>query len=612
MSFKTRPDHSLWPLVIGFGLLLFAVVAATVISVAQQRLSSSVRTALERENSLNRILGLATDAETGQRGFLLIGKEGYLDPYLAAKKGLLREIDVFAAQLQDQGEFDALISELRQASADKLAELESTVVARKAGKPDDALAIVNSDRGFEFMQRIRETVAAMRVQGQKDLQSAVANANALRLASQIGLAIAIAIAGGLAALTIRDTRRTIAELLIANQQLELEIAERKQATGQVRQLQKLEAVGQLTSGIAHDFNNMLAIIIGSLDIARRRLAGIEHPSVLQCINNAAEGAERASVLTSRLLAFSRQQPLDPKVLDINKLVGGMSELLRRTIGEQVEIETVLAGGLWRTFADPSQVESTLLNLVINARDAMPNGGKLTIETVNAHLDEAYASDHEEVVAGQYAMISVSDTGIGMSPEVIGRAFDPFYTTKGVGKGTGLGLSQVFGFVKQSGGHVKLYSEVDHGTTVKVYLPRHNAQVSDTIAGPSAAMPLGSSHEIILVVEDEEKVRQVTVSGLRELGYTVIEAGSPREGLQQLSLHPNVALLLTDIVMPEMNGKKLADEALKVRPNLKVIYTTGYTRNAIVHNGILDTAVAFLPKPFILEQLAKKVRQTLDG
>ena len=229
MSFKTRPDHSLWPLVIGFGLLLFAVVAATVISVAQQRLSSSVRTALERENSLNRILGLATDAETGQRGFLLIGKEGYLDPYLAAKKGLLREIDVFAAQLQDQGEFDALISELRQASADKLAELESTVVARKAGKPDDALAIVNSDRGFEFMQRIRETVAAMRVQGQKDLQSAVANANALRLASQIGLAIAIAIAGGLAALTIRDTRRTIAELLIANQQLELEIAERKQA-----------------------------------------------------------------------------------------------------------------------------------------------------------------------------------------------------------------------------------------------------------------------------------------------------------------------------------------------------------------------------------------------
>lgn len=244
---------------------------------------------------------------------------------------------------------------------------------------------------------------------------------------------------------------------------------------------------------------------------------------------------------------------------------------------------------------------------------MPAGGKLTIETVNAHLDDAYASEHAEVSAGQYVMVSVTDTGIGMSAEVLERAFDPFYTTKGTGKGTGLGLSQVFGFVKQTGGHVKIYSEVDHGTTVKVYLPRREGQTLETSEVLIAsALPLGQASEIVLVVEDEEKVRHVTVDSLRELGYTAIQAGSASEALQQLTLHPNVALLLTDIVMPEMNGKKLADRAVELKPGLKVIFTTGYTRNAVVHNGILDAGVAFLPKPFSIEQLAKKVRQALDG
>jgi len=418
---------------------------------------------------------------------------------------------------------------------------------------------------------------------------------------------------GIAIVTVLDGRRRLSQLVATNRKLEAEIDERKKATGQVRQLQKMEAVGQLTSGIAHDFNNMLAIVIGSLDVARRRLTGAENPAVLNCINNAAEGAERASVLTARLLAFSRQQPLDPKVLDINKLVSGMSQLLRRTIGEQIEIETVLAGGLWRTFVDPSQIESTLLNLAVNGRDAMPAGGKLTIETANAYLDDAYAGEHTEVTAGQYVMVSVTDTGVGMSAEVVERAFDPFYTTKGAGKGTGLGLSQVFGFVKQSGGHVKIYSEVDHGTTVKVYLPRHDGQATEMAAAQAPTdLPLGQSSEIVLVVEDEEKVRHVTVDALRELGYTVIQAASPSEALQQLSLHPNITLLLTDIVMPEMNGKKLSDRALELKPGLKVIFTTGYTRNAVVHNGILDAGVAFLPKPFSIEQLAKKVRQTLDS
>ena len=391
-----------------------------------------------------------------------------------------------------------------------------------------------------------------------------------------------------------------------------EMAERTAAEAQLRQMQKMESIGQLTGGIAHDFNNMLAIVIGSLDLARRRLSGAEHQQVSQCLNNAREGAQRAAVLTARLLAFSRQQPLAPQLLDPNKLVGGMSELLRRTLGENIHVETVLAGGLWRTFADPAQLESAIINLAINARDAMPTGGKLTIETANSDLDERYARAHAEVEPGQYVLISVSDTGTGMAPEVVERAFDPFYTTKGAGKGTGLGLSQVFGYVKQSGGHVKIYSEIGRGTTVKVYLPRHLGAASTTLADEAekAALPLGTPDTIVLVVEDEEPVRHMTVDALRELGYTVVQASDGKEALRHLQLQPRVDVMFTDIVMPDMTGRELVDQARKSRPDLKVLYTTGYTRNAVVHNGVLDRDVAFLPKPFTLEQLAAKIRDVL--
>jgi CheY-like chemotaxis protein len=372
----------------------------------------------------------------------------------------------------------------------------------------------------------------------------------------------------------------------------------------------MEAVGQLTGGIAHDFNNMLAIIIGSLDMARRRLNAAEHATILNCIKNATEGAERASMLTSRLLAFSRQQPLDPRVLDPNKLVGGMSELLRSTIGEPIVIETVLAGGIWRVFVDAAQLESTLVNLAVNARDAMPAGGKLTIETANTDLDERYASGEIDVTPGQYALISLTDTGIGMSAEVLQRAFDPFYTTKEIGKGTGLGLSQVFGFVKQSGGHVKIYSEVGHGTTVKIYLPRCLSEPLAVASAASEPLPNGTADEVVLVVEDDAKVRRMSIDALCELGYTVIEAQSPAEALQKLEMKPNVTLLFTDMVMPGMSGRELSDRAAKIVPGLKVLFTTGYTRNSIVHNGIIEPGIALLPKPFTLDQLARKIRQAI--
>jgi signal transduction histidine kinase/ActR/RegA family two-component response regulator len=417
--------------------------------------------------------------------------------------------------------------------------------------------------------------------------------------------------------------RSDAALRALNDELELRIAERTAALqaevseniaaqNQIRQMQKMESIGQLTSGIAHDFNNMLAVVIGSLDLARRRLIGAEHAQLVQCLDNAMEGAQRAASLTARLLAFSRLQALEPQPLDANKLVGGMSELLRRTLGETVIVETVVAGGLWRAFADAAQLESVMLNLAVNARDAMPSGGKLTIETANTDLDERYARAHAEVAPGQYVMISVTDTGTGMTPEVVERAFDPFYTTKGVGEGTGLGLSQVFGFVKQSCGHVKIYSEIGRGTTVKLYLPRHVGETVVAKVAPSDAPPVPRGHAdvIVLVAEDEVFVRHMTVDALRELGYTVVGAGNGAQALEQLRIQPRIDLLFTDIVMPDMTGRVLAAKAREARPDLKVLYTTGYTRNAVVHNGILDQGVAFLAKPFSLEALANKIADVL--
>jgi PAS domain S-box-containing protein len=384
-----------------------------------------------------------------------------------------------------------------------------------------------------------------------------------------------------------------------------------QAEEQLRQSQKMEAVGQLTGGIAHDFNNMLAAVVGSLDLLGRRI-GPEDARARRYADAAMEGARRAALLTQRLLAFSRQQPLRPEPVAVNALVAGMSELIRGSIGGDVRLETVLASGLWRAHADPNQLENAILNLAVNARDAMPEGGRLTIETQNAHIDERYAAANLGVPAGQYVLIAVTDTGAGMPAEVIAKAFDPFFTTKPVGKGTGLGLSQVYGFVKQSGGHVKIYSEPGEGTTVKVYLPRLvGADADAPVEGPAAALPLGEGQEVILVVEDEPAVRQVSVDALTELGYRVIEADGAAAALRLLDGHPEIALLFTDVVMPDTNGRKLADEARRRRPDLRVLFTTGYTRNAVVHNGVLDPGVDLIGKPFTIEELAAKVRAILD-
>ncbi len=423
---------------------------------------------------------------------------------------------------------------------------------------------------------------------------------------------------GLIGSSIDITARKQAEAALSElnetleQRVDAAIAELRQAEETLRQSQKMEAVGQLTGGIAHDFNNMLAVVIGSLELLERRV-GLADARAKRYLDAAADGARRAALLTQRLLAFSRQQPLRPEPTDINRLVAGMSDLLRHALGAAVELEAVLAGGLWRGFVDPNQLENVILNLAVNARDAMRQGGRLTIETQNAHLDARYVAPHIGIPAGQYVLIAVTDTGCGMTPEVIAKAFDPFFTTKEVGKGTGLGLSQVYGFVKQSGGHVKIYSEPGEGTTVKVYLPRHQAGAGEAADDPGdRGLPLGESQEVVLVVEDEPTVRQFSVDALSELGYHVIEADGAAAALQLLEQHPEIALMFTDVVMPQVNGAKLAQAALRLRPDLKVLFTTGYTRNAVVHNGVLDAGVELIGKPFTIDELAAKVRAVLDA
>jgi CheY-like chemotaxis protein len=326
------------------------------------------------------------------------------------------------------------------------------------------------------------------------------------------------------------------------------------------------------------------------------------------------GAKGAAALTQRLLAFARRQPLDPKPVNLNMLVNGMSDLLYRTLGEPIDIETVLAAGLWQIEADVNQLENTIINLAVNSRDAMPDGGRLTIETANSHIDEVYASANPEALPGQYVMLSVSDTGAGMDADTIRRAFEPFFTTKPVGQGTGLGLSQVYGFVKQSGGHVKIYSEVGMGTTIRVYLPRlsgHRGDPGDPLS-PSSTPP-GANQEKVLVVEDHEDVRAQSVESLRELGYRVFEAADARSAIRVLEQQQGeIDLLFTDVVLPGgISGAQLAAQVTGRWPAMRVLFTTGYARNAIVHHGRLDAGVHLLTKPFSFDELASKVRDVLE-
>ncbi|HLH88178.1 MAG TPA: ATP-binding protein [Xanthobacteraceae bacterium] len=389
----------------------------------------------------------------------------------------------------------------------------------------------------------------------------------------------------------------------------IDISDRTAAEARLRQAQKMEAIGQLTGGVAHDFNNILQVIGGSLQLLSKGIAVDERGQ--RHLRNALEAVTRGAKLATQLLTFARRQTLDPKAINVSRVIRGMDDLLRRALGEAVEIETILGGGLWTTYVDPTQVETALLNLAVNARDAMDGRGKLTIEAGNAWLDDHYAAQHPEVRAGQYVMVAVSDTGHGMTPDVMERVFEPFFTTKAAGQGTGLGLSMVHGFVKQSGGHIKIYSEIGRGTTVRLYLPRSDLREQESDPITSAAVEGGT--ETILLVEDDDKVRATTADLLDELGYRVLKAREADSATAIIESGASIDLLLTDVVLPgALDARELARRAQERLPRLRVLFTSGYTDNAIIHGKRLDPGVEMLSKPFTQEELARKLRKILTS
>lgn len=599
-------------------LLILVVVGAFIQTNQSADVNQQVRESIDRRSHYRLLLRSLQDAETGQRGYLLTDDEAYLEPYENARLIIGGELDAIDRSSAGDNVRTQEASRLHALAERKMSELGQTVALQRNGRRGEALAVVRSNRGLELMDELRVVIEGAEARENAAVTVALAEVDAAGLRLRLVILLAGLLLVGIAALLVIAVRNAMAELRIsrdearaANTRMVEEMGGREEAEAKVRQMQKMEAIGQLTGGVAHDFNNMLAVIISALQLAQRRLERGDGGAG-RFIDAAMDGARRAATLTSRLLAFARRQPLQPVVLDVNRVLTGMSDMLQRTLGENVQLETVLAGGLWRVNIDTAELENAILNICVNARDAMPGGGKLTIESGNAFLDEKYAAASFDVAPGQYVMVAITDTGEGMPGDVRAKAFEPFFTTKEVGKGTGLGLSHVHGFLKQSGGHVAIYSEIGVGTTIKLYLPRTQQEGEAPASMPTAAdLPQGDPDTLILVVEDDERVRLLSVATLRELGYTVLHAENGPRALEALAQYPAIKLLFTDIVMPEMTGRQLADTAIKTRPDLKVLYTTGYTQNAIVHNGVVDPGARLILKPYTLQDLARKIRAALD-
>ncbi len=592
-------------------LVFAAGVAAVAMFFRMSDASSWVSHTLEVRLAVSTVFSQMLDAETGERGYLLTEDEAFLEPYLAAAA----RIKTSFARLRDLTLGDPvqqrLLGRLGPLIDSKLNVIDEVVALAREGKKDQVVALAVP--GKAVMDQIRNLVAEF-TQRENDLLAVRQRAD--WRARTILLLLILCGLGGASALTAAAIRSQAR--LVKN--LQDEAARRETAEASLRQAQKMEAIGQLTGGVAHDFNNLLTVILGNLDTIRRRQANMSADAaapLARPLDAAIQGATNAAKLTHRLLAFSRQQPLDPVPLDLNKTVAGISDLLMRTVGSPITVETVLAGGLWLTMADANQLENALVNLAVNAKDAMPEGGRITIETANGYLDETYAAGFGDLTPGQYVVLSVTDTGTGIPPEILERVFEPFFTTKQPGVGTGLGLSMVHGFVKQSGGHICIYSEVGLGTSVKIYLPRL-PQDAAIAAVPKAldrdVKPLAAAKgsETVLIAEDNEGVLEFACSTLEDLGYRVLIARDGPEALRHLKNGEHVDLLFTDVVMSmEMTGRQLADCARSMHPGLPVLYTTGYSRNAIVHQGRLDANVNLLSKPYTQRELVQKIRAVLD-
>jgi signal transduction histidine kinase len=590
-------------------ILLLLVTLAVWLGLRLLNETALVRHTLEVETKISEIRASLQATEIGQRSFVLTGEEAFLESFRRGRERLGGDLDELAQLVSDNPKQLLAVAGVRPLIEQRLAGADQAIELHRRGDFEHAKDQVLDKDALRLAQSINVTLQQMLAEEERLLRLRTEQTS--RTSTAAAIVLGLGLLGLMAALGawIVGARRSAAQLASANAELRQTIAEREAAEIQVRQMQKMEAIGQLTGGIAHDFNNMLAVITSGITLAQRRIARGQE-GVEQLLEGALDGAYRAARLISRLLAFARQQPLSPKPIDANKFVSGMSELISRSLGGSIRMETVLGGGLWPVYVDVAQLESSILNLCVNARDAMPDGGRLMLETANFYLDDRYSALHLGVPPGQYVLIAVTDTGSGMDTETAEKAFEPFFTTKSAGKGTGLGLPQVYGFVKQSGGHIKIYSEPGQGTTVKIYLPRYRAEMTQEPERTGAG-PIVTGNETVLLVEDDAKLLELATAALREIGYRVIPAAHANEALAVLSEGSNIDLLLTDVVMPDINGRKLADEARTMRPGLKVLYMTGFTRNAIVHNGTLDIGVFLLAKPFTLVELSQKVREALN-
>ena len=610
---------------IGLGFVLAAAVAVAVLVARSNEADRLVTHTFEVQQEAHNLLGELRTAENGQRGYVLTQNQEYLKPVDAAIAKVPGLVESLRKKTADNPSQQARLDRVEPLIGPRLDVVRRSIELTRQGDRDGAIALVATGRGKDLMEEITVEMQQFDREEKGLLAARQEEAKRLRtwLATLIGLALlaAMVLAGVLAV----ATRQAVSGLLDRTRELEAESKLRHEAEATLRQAVKMEAVGQLSGGIAHDFNNLLTIIIGNLDTMKRRLAELAKSNVAgdaiakleTPLESAMKGAKSSAQLTQRLLAFSRRQALEPDRVDANRLISGMLEMLRRTLGSDISIETVLGAGLWPSFADAHQLENVLLNLALNAKAAMPTGGCLTIETANTYLDDAYVRRFGDVKAGQYVVLCVTDTGTGIPAEILDQVFDPFFTTKPAGEGSGLGLAMVHGFVKQSDGHVRIYSEVGSGTTVKIYLPRFIGaeEVSAAPAGKTEsdqAIPRAKPNEMILLVEDNADVREYARDVLLELGYGVLDAANVQEALRVVAKKPRISLVFTDVVLGDSNGRVLADKVRQIYPAVPVLFTTGYTRNAIVHQGRLDPDVHLLNKPFTQQDLARKVRELLDA
>ena len=590
----------------GLGITLIAGLAAILLAIGVAQSNRWVAHAIHSQVAIVQVGERMAAFESANRGYFVLGTAEMLPEIARTRQSLTDDLVALRRDTIDNPVQRANLADLRRLLERRVAVLDNAARARPDAAAWARMIAPGAAPAQPLRQALQAQLARMFAEEQRLLTLRQRNSQALIVGLAAGLAITVLLVVVIAYQLIGDAQRRYAALEAAHEQTRAETAAREEAEAQVAQMQKIETLGQLTGGIAHDFNNMLAVVVGSLDLAERH-ADSAPQRTAGYIAAARDGADRAAALVVRLLAFARRQPLSPAPVDINALVTGMSELLKRTLGEQVVVETHLVGGTPCGFADRVQVENAILNLAVNGRDAMEGrAGTITIVTDTVH----FGTEQGEIAAGRYVMIAVADTGAGMSWETQKRAIEPFFTTKPIGRGTGLGLSQVFGFAKQSGGHVAIESLLGEGTIVRLYLPRHDGAV-EAPAPPLAIDPQRGRGEHVLLVEDEPLVRTFSEDALRDLGYAVTVATDGADALRIVRDDPAIDLLFTDIIMPGMSGEDVVAAARAIRPKLKMLYTSGY-RGGVAPGAPSGDGVALLPKPFTLPQLAAHVRQAIDG